>query len=188
MIPSVVATVTPLVAMPDNGASALAAVPAAYAVRVELAAPVEAESDWLEFGLAKHGGASGSAASTAGAGPPKVDIVSVSVDDVPVLYETSVAVKQEGPGLGLPFEQMSGQEWVSWVKLRVGATGGGRVVVDYVVKDVDGRLVADKKGKMKAKDHTQFDVYLPSFGIPVGRLEVNIDGIQGKSALSLLSA
>jgi hypothetical protein len=61
-------------------------------------------------------------------------------------------------------------------------------VVDYVVKDVDGRLVADKKGKMKAKDHTQFDVYLPSFGIPVGRLEVNIDGIQGKSALSLLSA
>ncbi|KAJ7940238.1 hypothetical protein B0H13DRAFT_1937159 [Mycena leptocephala] len=187
MIPSVVATVTPLVAMPDNGASALAAVPAAYAVRVELAAPVEAESDWLEFGLAKHGGASGSAASTAGAGPPKVDIVSVSVDDVPVLYETSVAVKQEGPGLGLPFEQMSGQEWVSWVKLRVGAAGGGRVVVDYVVKDVDGRLAADKKGKMKAKDHTQFDVYLPSFGILVGRLEVNIDGIQGLEISSLRS-
>jgi hypothetical protein len=36
--------------------------------------------------------------------------MSVSVDDVPVLYETSVAVKQEEPGVGLPFEQMSGQE------------------------------------------------------------------------------
>ncbi|KAF7337983.1 hypothetical protein MVEN_02021900 [Mycena venus] len=169
MIPSVVATVTPLVVMPDSAASRLATVPGAYAVRVELAAPVDAESDWLEFGLAKHGGAGGSgAADRSGGGPPKVDIVSVSVDDVPVLYETTVAVKQEEPGVGLPFEQMSGQEWVSWVKLRVGAAG-------------------DEKGKMKARDHTQFDVYLPSFGIPVGRLEVNIDGIQGLEISSLRS-
>ncbi|KAJ7864849.1 hypothetical protein B0H14DRAFT_2735890 [Mycena olivaceomarginata] len=178
MIPSVVATVTPLVAMPESAASALAAVPAAYAVRVALAAPVDAESDWLD--------GSGSGASRGG-GPPKVDIVSVSVDDVPVLYETTMAVKQEEPGVGLPFEQMGGQEWVSWVKLRVGAAGGGRVVVDYVVKDVDGQLNNDKKGKMKAKDFTQFDVYLPSFGIPVGRLEVNIDGIQGLEISSLRS-
>ncbi|KAJ7256483.1 hypothetical protein B0H12DRAFT_1049739 [Mycena haematopus] len=186
MIPSVVATVTPLVVMPDNLASRLTAVPSAYAVRVALAAPVDAESDWLEFGLAKHGnGASGSGAAGGGGGPPKVEIVSVSVDDVPVLYETSVAVKQEEPGVGLPFEQMSGQEWVSWVKLRVGSAGGGRVVVDYIVKDIDGQSANDRKGKMKAKDFAPFDVYLPSFGIPVGRLEVNIDGIQGLEISSL---
>ncbi|KAJ7172087.1 hypothetical protein C8R46DRAFT_946971 [Mycena filopes] len=182
MIPSVVAVVTPLVVMPDDAGSPLTSVPAAYAVRVSLAAPVDAESDWLEFGLAKHGAAGGSAGT---GGPPKVDIVSVSVDDVPVLYETTVAVKQE-EGVGLPFEQMSGQEWVSWVKLRVGAAGGGRVVVDYVVKEVNASP-ADKKGKMKAKDRTQFDVYLPSFGIPVGRLEVNIDGIPGLEITSLRS-
>ncbi|KAJ7461499.1 hypothetical protein FB451DRAFT_1353105 [Mycena latifolia] len=174
MIPSVSATVTPLVSAPDRPAEA----PAAYAVRVCLAAPADAESDWLEFGLAKH------AAGVAGGGPPKVDIVSVSVDDVPVLYETSAAVKQEEAGVGLPFEQMSGQEWVSWVKLRVGAAGGGRVVVDYVVQDVGGYV--DKKGKRKA-DQTQFDVYLPSFGIPVGRLEVTIDGISGLEISSLRS-
>jgi hypothetical protein len=141
---------------------------------------VDSESDWLEFGLAKHGAGNSSAA--VGLGPPKVDVVSVSVDDVPVSYEATVAVKQEesAVAVGLPFEQMSGQEWVSWVKLRVGAAGGGRVVVDYVVTDVGG-LAADRKGKMKARDETQFDVYLPSFGIPVGRLEVNIDGISGKS-------
>ncbi|KAJ7112426.1 hypothetical protein C8R43DRAFT_1040718 [Mycena crocata] len=183
MIPSVVAVVTPLVVMPESAASRLAAVPTAYAVRVCLAAPVDADSDWLEFGLAKH--ASGGSA-LAGVGPPKVEIVSVSVDDVPVLYETTVAVKQEEAGVGLPFEQMSSQEWVSWVKLRVGAAGGGRVVVDYVVKDVDGQT-SDRKGKMKAKDHTQFDIYLPSFGIPVGRLEVNIDGIPGLEISSLRS-
>ncbi|KAJ7709449.1 hypothetical protein B0H17DRAFT_227028 [Mycena rosella] len=178
MIPGVTATVTPLVAAP-NGPSA---VPSAYAVRVCLAAPVDAESDWLEFGLAKHAAASG--AGAAGGGPPKVDIVSVSVDDVPVMYETSTAVKQEGVGVGLPFEQLGGQEWVSWVKLRVGAAGGGRVVVDYVVQDVGGHV--DKKGKRKA-DQTQIDVYLPSFGLPVGRLEVNIDGVSGLEISSLRS-
>ncbi|KAJ6525444.1 hypothetical protein DFH09DRAFT_1416455 [Mycena vulgaris] len=190
MIPSVSATVTPLVVMPDSATSGLAAVPAAYAVRVCLAAPVDAETDWLEFGLAKHASA-GAGVGAPGAGPPKVDIVSVSVDDVPVMYETSAAVKQEDAGVGLPFEQLSGQEWVSWVKLRVGAAGGGRVVVDYVVQDVGGQPPGmDRKGKMKAKDQTQFDVYLPSFGIPVGRLEVNIDGISGKSGSdsSLLSS
>ncbi|KAJ7286252.1 hypothetical protein C8J57DRAFT_1664164 [Mycena rebaudengoi] len=186
MIPSVVATVTHWSSCPRNASSRLAAVPAAYAVRVCLAAPVDSESDWLEFGLAKHGAGNSSAA--VGLGPPKVDVVSVSVDDVPVSYEATVAVKQEesAVAVGLPFEQMSGQEWVSWVKLHVGAAGGGRVVVDYVVTDVGG-LAADRKGKMKARDETQFDVYLPSFGIPVGRLEVNIDGISGLEISSLQS-
>ncbi|KAJ7217175.1 hypothetical protein GGX14DRAFT_440585 [Mycena pura] len=186
MIPSVRADVTPLVIMPEHVDSRLAAVPTAYAVHVCLAAPVDADSDWLEFGLAKHA-ASGSMAAGADAGPPKVEIVGVSVDDVPVLYETTVAVKQEETSVGLPFEQMSGQEWVSWVKLHVGTAGGGRVVVDYVVKDVDGQPTPDRKGKMKAKDQTQFDVYLPTFGIPVGRLEVNIDGIPGLEISALRS-
>ncbi|KAJ7085710.1 hypothetical protein B0H15DRAFT_887406 [Mycena belliarum] len=184
MIPSVSATVTPLVAAPERPAAA----PVAYAVRVCLAAPVDADSDWLEFGLAKHASEAGQGAADKinEGGPPRVEIVSVSVDDVPVLYETTAAVKQEegGASIGLPFEQLGGREWVSWVKLRVGATGGGRVVVDYVVQDIGGHV--DKKGKRKAGE-TQFDVYLPSFGIPVGRLEVNIDGIPGLDISSLRS-
>ncbi|KAK7038082.1 hypothetical protein R3P38DRAFT_2904327 [Favolaschia claudopus] len=190
MIPSVVATVTPLIVMPDSSRSRLTTLPEAYAVRVVLSAPVDAESDWLEFGLAKHGDSGAgksSATAQSNAGPPKVDIVSVSVDDVPVLYETTATVKREEPGVGLPFEQISGQEWMSWVKLRVGSAGGGRVVVDYVVRNVDDGPADDKKGKRKANDKTQFDVYLPSFCIPVGRLEVNIDGIPGLEISSLRS-
>ncbi|KAJ7074129.1 hypothetical protein C8F01DRAFT_1099335 [Mycena amicta] len=189
MIPSVRADVTPLSGLMDSD-SATMSIPTSYAVRVSLAAPVDADSDWLEFGLAKQGGASG---STKVSGPPKVDIVGVSVDDVPVMYETrAAAVKEEnrdpeaGAGLGLPFEQV-GTEWVSWVKMRVGAVGGGRVVVDYVVKDIDGARTLDKKrkGKMKAKDRTHFEVYLPSFSLPVARLEVHIDGVPGLAISNL---
>ncbi|KAF7295505.1 hypothetical protein MIND_01090400 [Mycena indigotica] len=168
MIPSLRADVTLL--KPTESGSRY---PSSYSVRVTLAAPADAESDWLEFGLAKEG--SGSDLS-----PPKVEIVTVSVDDVPVMHETRAATaetKEESgsAGLGVPFGQV-GQEWMSWVRMRVGATGGGRVVVDYRVKDIHG---ADPKGKgkMKARDRTRFEVYLPSFNLPVGRLEVNLDGV-----------
>nr|GAT43333.1 predicted protein [Mycena chlorophos] len=167
MIPSVRADVTPMVDPAHSG------VPSSYAVRVVFAAPADADSEWLEFGLAKQ--------SDARADPPKVDIVCVTVDDVPVLYETRTAdpaVKQEDAGLSL--EQIGGQEWLSWVKMHVGA-GAGHVVVDYVVRGVHGSPAVDPKGKgkMKARQRAQFDVYLPSFRLPVGRLEVHIDTIPG---------
>ncbi|KAF7311598.1 hypothetical protein MKEN_01062700 [Mycena kentingensis (nom. inval.)] len=176
MIPTVRAEVTPLC---NDGRS----VPNSYAVRVFLAAPAEADSDWLEFGLAKQDDGVVPA-------PPKVDIVGVSVDDVPVLYETRVKGETSQAQVGLPFEKMggTGQEWVSWVRMRVGAAGGGRIVVDYVVKDVDGApLDAKGKGKMKARERTRFDLYLPTFSLPVGRLEVNIDAVPGFELSNLRS-
>lgn len=175
MIPSVTATVTPLVS--EDGFY-----PDAYAVRVSLPAPTS-ESEWLEFGLAKPGPASGSVISLRDRGeksgkPPKVDIVSVSVEGVPVRFDTSAAVKQEKMGgLGVPFEEMSGKEWFSWIRVHVGNTGGGEVVVDYVVKENDGGSL---KGKAKAKDELMMNVFLPTFAIAVGRLEVVIEGFNGK--------
>ncbi|CAK5265331.1 unnamed protein product [Mycena citricolor] len=158
MIPSVVADVTPLVTSSEP-------LPTCYAVRVTLAAPADTDSDWVEFGLAKHGADAG--------GPPKIEIVNATVDDVPIFYETSMTMHQDEKGL--VFEQMSGLEWVSWIRLRVGSANTGRVVVDYIVK-------GDRKGKGKS-----LDVHLPSFGLPVGRLEVNIENIEGTKISSLRS-
>ncbi len=52
---------------------------------------------------------------------------------------------------------------------------GGSVVVDYIVNVDDGT----GKGKGKAREGTQFDVFLPTFAVPVGRLEVIIEDVPG---------
>lgn len=175
MIPSVHATVTPLV--PGD-----ATLPNAYAVRICLPAPADTDSEWLEFGLGQSvvrtsAGASG--------GPPRVDIASASVEGVPVRFETTATVRQ-GPeaGLGLPFEEMSGREWISWVRVHAGGSGGATVVIDYVVKHGDaGRSSTPgtdkRKGKFKMIDDTKLDILLPTFSLPVGRLEVHIDTTAG---------
>jgi hypothetical protein len=117
---------------------------------------------------------------------PRVDIVSASVEGVPVRFETSAAVKQEPNelvDLGVPFEEMSGKEWISWVRVHVGEAGGGNVHVDYVVKDrEDGAdSTSNRKGKRKAKDGTLLNVFLPTFQLPVGRLVVNVESDRGMS-------
>lgn len=189
MIPDVDITVTPLV--PGNSV-----LPNAYAVRMCLPAPTDANSEWLEFGLAQpsptnsvvvdnRGGDNGG-----GAEQPCVDIANASVEGVPVRFETSALVKQDENvlgNLGVPFEEMSGKEWISWVRVHVGAAGGGHVQVDYVVQS-RGRHegMSDKrKGKRKAKDETTLDVLLPTFHLPVGRLVVNVESDQGTIKLTV---
>lgn len=190
MIPYVTATVTPLAS--DGGAY-----PDAYAVRVCLPATTETDSEWLEFGLAKPGslgeslGASVKDLASRGGRPPKVNIVCVSMEGVPVKFETTAAVKQEPQEEdlgGVAFGEMSGKEWVSWVRVHVGNNAAGLLVyVDYVVRE-DGRGLSGKhsrKGKEKAKDEAQLNVFLPTFSIPVGRLEVLIENVSGMLVLYL---
>lgn len=183
MIPSVDVTVTPLL-------SVAFALPNAYAVRLCLPAPTDADSEWLEFGLAQPGSNSSvsSLADVGGSAQPRVDIASASVDGVPVRFETNAVVQQERSdsdlaGLGVPFEEMSGKEWIIWVRVHVGENGGGNVQVDYVVKipeDKDERS-SKSKGKRKATEDAVLDVFLPTFQLPVGRLVVNVESGHGES-------
>jgi hypothetical protein len=114
---------------------------------------------------------------------PRVDIASASVEGVPVRFETSAAVKQEPNEFGVAFEEMSGKEWISWVRVHVGEVGGGTVQVDYVVKDrdEDDGKTSKQKGKRKAKDGIVLNVFLPTFQLPVGRLVVNVESDRGTS-------
>ncbi|KIJ16973.1 hypothetical protein PAXINDRAFT_39161, partial [Paxillus involutus ATCC 200175] len=153
--------------------------PNAHAVRVRLHAPCEADTDWLEFGLAQ-------AASSLTPGPsdsskrdgsqPSVDIVNVSVDGVPVRFESSAFAKQERSAmisLGPSFDQEIQSDWITWVKVHVGDQGG-LVIVDYVVNEVDSQSPSkDLKGK--AKEGRNFDVLIPTFALPIGRLEVTVE-------------
>jgi hypothetical protein len=176
MIPSVDITVTPLL-------SGDADLPHVYAVRVCLPAPTDANSEWLEFGLAQPSPSSSTASfmDEDASKHPRVNIASASVEGVPVRFETSAAVKQESGELAVPFEEMSGKEWISWVRVHVGEAGGGNVQVDYVVKnrDEDAGVSSKRKGKRKAKDGTVLNVFLPTFQLPVGRLVVNVESDQG---------
>jgi len=180
MIPSVDIIVTPLLSGDVH-------LPNVYAVRVCLPAPTDANSEWLEFGLAQPSPSSSTASlmDEDHSKQPRVDIASASVEGVPVRFETSAALKHEQNGLsnlGVPFEEMSGKEWISWVRVHVGGAGGGNVQVDYVVKDRDsddGDSTNNRKGKRKAKDSTVLNVFLPTFQLPVGRLVVNVESDQG---------
>ncbi|KAK0230019.1 hypothetical protein IW262DRAFT_1425086 [Armillaria fumosa] len=162
IIPSVTATVTPLV-LPESSRLN------AYAVRVSLTAMADPDSEWLEFGL----GSLGQVSSSDGKRPPQVDLACVSVEGVPVKYEATAAARQDHQDGGMPFEQMSGKEWISWVRVNIGSVNGGSVVVDYVVSVDDGA------GKGKGKAREDFDVFLPTFAVPVGRLEVVVEDIPG---------
>ncbi|KIK98076.1 hypothetical protein PAXRUDRAFT_824258, partial [Paxillus rubicundulus Ve08.2h10] len=153
--------------------------PNAHAVRVRLHAPCEADTDWLEFGLAQ-------AASLLTPGPsdpskrdgtqPSVDIVNVSVDGVPVRFESSAFAKQERNAmisLGPSLDQEIQSDWITWVRVHVGDQGG-LVIVDYVVNEIDGQSPSkDLKGK--AKEERNFDVLVPTFALPIGRLEVTVE-------------
>ncbi|KAG5636413.1 hypothetical protein H0H81_008153 [Sphagnurus paluster] len=161
MIPSVCASVTPLLHEDDH-------TPSSYAVRVCLNAPADTDSEWLEFGLA-HPGSSNSVPLQRK--PPRVVIVNATVQGVPVKHETTAGAKTDATSPGVAFEELSSKEWISWVKIHVGAAGGGEVVVDYVVSERK-----DGKGDTKRKNDAPLIIFLPSFSIPVGRLEVDVDG------------
>lgn len=176
MIPYVNATVTPI---SSGGADA----PRSYAVCVRLPAPADADSDWLDFGLG-HVSSSQSVEKgqrSTGSGPVRVQIVSASLDDVPVKFETTAITKMEpSSGSALMFEQMSGKEWETWVRVRTGASSGGSVEVTYIVREHSDPVKKDK-GKGRARDWTGLDIILPAFSVPVGRLQVDIETPSGMS-------
>jgi hypothetical protein len=161
--------------------------PDTYGVRVKLTAPYNPDSEWLEFGFAKPGQEMEASLflhddiQKDGADPSsknsKVEVISVCVDGVPVKYEKTTAIKQEMDPVGDAASlSATGKEWATWLKVFVGSLGGGEVMVDYV-------LYADPKGKGKAggKD-VPVSVFLPTFGVPVCRLEVFVEGSTGKRA------
>ncbi|KAI0819060.1 hypothetical protein BC629DRAFT_1466217 [Irpex lacteus] len=179
MIPRVDAKITPLI--PQGSA-----VPTEYAVRVALPAPSDADSDWVEFGLAQApelqagDGKSGKQPKVNGSAksdglPPQVQVASASYEGVPVRFETSTIVKPEGklPALGLTFDETSTKEWMTWVRVHVGESGGGNMEVVYLVKADQESSKAGKKRKRKGG--VSLNVLLPTFSLPVGVMEVSIE-------------
>ncbi|TFY62946.1 hypothetical protein EVJ58_g3533 [Rhodofomes roseus] len=157
-----------------------------YAVELALPAPSDADSEWLEFGLALPGPVAVPKADAAPgdrqsvSSPPRVEIASASVEGVPVRCQTSAAVKPQAGlvGLGLPFEESSGKDWISWVSVHVGQIGGGNVKIIYLVKGSEEAAIdddkAEKKGKQPQHSIHPLEILLPSFAMPVGLLQVDI--------------
>lgn len=153
MIPSVDVIVAPLLLN-------------AHAVRVHMHAPSDTGSDWLEFGLAQ-------AAPLSSEGGYRVDIVSVTIDSVPVRFESSAfAERDRRPMIDLvpSYDEKARNHWVTWVRVHDGDQGG-LVTVDYVVNEIG----SSKDSKRNANGRMNFDILIPTFAFPVGRLEVRVE-------------
>ncbi|KAG1778480.1 hypothetical protein EV702DRAFT_1044377 [Suillus placidus] len=171
MIPSVMVVVTPL--RFDHAISTNA-----YAVRVTHPAPCEMETDWMEFGLAHADNTSPIDCS--------VEIASVSIDGMPVRFEISSATKYaEGSivDLSSSLDKLGSKSWAAWVRVRVGDLVGD-VQIDYLVKTPTNGL---HRGKGKARDDGHVGILLPTFTMPVGKLEVNVEASTGLDAHFLRS-
>lgn len=175
MLPYVHAIVTPLSTGGDS-------IPRAYAACIKLPAPSDADNEWLDFGLGHV--SSPQSTEKGSAGPVHVQIVAASLDGVPVKFETtSVATREPSTGSTLVFEQMSGKEWETWVRVRTGSSSCGNVEITYIVNEHNNDP-RRKKGKGKEWATTAgsgLDIILPSFSIPVGRLQVDIATPSGTS-------
>ncbi|KAK7467512.1 60S acidic ribosomal protein P1 [Stygiomarasmius scandens] len=192
IIPWVETRVTPLGTDPNSNSESSkkveisgSSIPKSFFVRVTFPAPSDTDSDWVEFGL----GTDSSGHSSDHSKTPLVNVVSVSVEGVPVKYETTAAVKEEAEGAtdlgGVNFEEMTGKNWVTWIRVHVGVAGGGTVVVEYVqtaTSGSDGKK--DRKGKGK---EIELPVYVPTFTLPVGRFEVLVESVLDLSAASIFS-
>ncbi|KIY42922.1 hypothetical protein FISHEDRAFT_78984 [Fistulina hepatica ATCC 64428] len=156
MLSCVTATVTPLLRAGERA-------PDAYSVRLCFPAPVfDAQSrplEWVEFGLANPEARmlGANVAVDASHSSEKnevdlsshlhVDITSASADNIPVKYEVG------GGG---------GRQWISWIRVHVEGMPGAMIVVDYCVRT-------------EVSNVNTFDVLLPTFGIPVGKMVVDIE-------------
>jgi hypothetical protein len=140
-----------------------------YAVMVTLPAPTDSNSEWLEVGLAQSGDA-----QATGDGPPRVHVVSVSLEDVPVRYEVRAGAKEDlAESTGLPFEQQSGKEWITWISIHVGETGGGQVKIAYLSR------IKPLAGKEAERTDLFFNILLPVFTLPIGQFDVNLEPHSG---------
>ncbi|KAI6005783.1 hypothetical protein EDD15DRAFT_2154204 [Pisolithus albus] len=184
MIPAIDVTVTPL----HLGDSKL---PNAYAVRLRLHAPPDADSDWLEFGLTRgvRSKTPSGTLSIDSADQPEigVEIVSVSVDDVPARFENRVLGKKELTppiDLGHTVTESRQSDWVAWIRCQVGEQGG-RLLVDYVVKQcMDPKLTTHAiKRKAPVIDKPWVNILVPTFTLPIGRMDVTVESTTGIESL-----
>lgn len=185
IIPSVSAIVTPLLVRSENGEDDGQT---DYVVRLTLPAPSDANSEWLEFGLASPSDSSSKNAPTTSNGPPKIEVASASVEGVPVKFDAFAAAKPEKTGtdldgLAIPSEQSSTKEWLTWVKVHIGEAGGGQVQIVYIVRGVKAEKQSTPnaswwKGKAKAVQEPT-NVLLPTFSLPVTMLEVTLESQAG---------
>jgi hypothetical protein len=153
--------------------------PTVYSVSLQLNAPITRDSEWLEFGFAHEAGVTNSGSKGDASKPPKLQLVSATCDGVPVEVESSVSTEEiEMSTYGVGFEKMGGQDWVSWVKLRVGEFHGGHVSVEYLVRE-NGQ--ESTKGKEKERVNV-VPVLLPTFSLPVGKFDVMICDVKGQSS------
>ncbi|KAI6036419.1 hypothetical protein BKA83DRAFT_4162552 [Pisolithus microcarpus] len=185
MIPAIDVTVTPL----HLGDSKL---PNAHAVRLRLHAPPDADSDWLEFGLTREVGSTtpSSTLSIDSTDQPEigVEIVSVSVDDVPARFENRVLGKKEmtpSIDLGNTVTESRQSDWVAWIRCQVGEQGG-RLLVDYVVKQCMDRKFTTRaiKEKTPVIDKPWVNILVPTFTLPIGRMDVTVESTTGIESLN----
>ncbi|KAF8965198.1 hypothetical protein BDZ97DRAFT_1904098 [Flammula alnicola] len=178
VIPWVKATVTALAPDADM-------FPTGYAVRVSLQAPPLVDSEWLEFGIAS--GLNSSQPSNSGAkANRKIHIICATLDGVPVRAETTKASKTESAVTagGVPFEELSGKEWICWGKVYAGTSAGSSMVIDYIVKE---EAPKSTKGKHKLAESMEMNILLPTFFVSLARLEVKIDVMPGLEISSMRS-
>jgi len=151
--------------------------PTGYAVRVCLQTPALVNTEWLEFGIANS--SSSIQTSTSTSHTPKVHIICASLEGIPVKAETTKVTKiQSGTPIGgIPFEELSGKDWICWGKVYAGTSAGRSLVMDYIVKD---QPTLSDKGKQTA-NQSDMNILLPTFFISVARLEVNVDAMAGRS-------
>ncbi|KAH0830735.1 hypothetical protein J3R83DRAFT_2214 [Lanmaoa asiatica] len=153
----------------------------AHAVRVHMHAPSDTDSDWLEFGLAQV-----ASFSSEGEGRQyQVDIASVSIDGVPVRFESSAFAERDKRlmiDLVPSYDEKTRNHWIRWVKVH-GGDQGGLVTVDYVVSKIGN----SKDLKKYTKGITNFDMLIPTFALPVGRLEVTVETYLGMQMVTLRS-
>ena len=142
--------------------------PLCYAVRSTLNVPPNADSEWLEFGLGlPRLGRTKAKAS-------RVSIIGASLEGIPVrceIIKSSTSDRTVATGVSSAFEQVGSVEWIAWAKVHVGASGGTLIVVDYLVK-------RERKGSAQTSQHE--DVLLPTFALPIGRLDGRIISHPGR--------
>jgi hypothetical protein len=115
-------------------------------------------------------------------GPVRVQIVAASLDGVPVKFETTTIAKGgASAGSALVFEQMSGKEWETWVRVRLGPSSCGNVEITYIVNEQNNDPGKKGKGKERATIGSGLDIILSSFSVPVGRLQVDVASPSGTS-------
>jgi hypothetical protein len=102
------------------------------------------------------------------------------LDGVPVKFEATTIAKELSTGSALVFEQMSGKEWETWVRVHMGSSSCGNVEITYIVNE-NNDSGKKGKGKERATAGSGLDIILPSFSIPVGRLQVDVATPSGTS-------